>query len=294
MELGVEHPDGDAPDDQKAECQEEVGERKSFEGLFEQQEEHPGDDGQGHERDQRVHDLENVPRISFQNPVGVIPCEDGQGSRGLLKDAPEEDGQKGKKGHSDHFIPGDLGIERQAIDQQHQEQGQGKEYGRAVSVQSQDLEVQEIEATLGYLGGGLVQDPGEPQYGADHDHHVLQRGEMRSSVTVFGFVFPGILLIGNGFLPYLSEYSLGEPELKHAEEHEDPGQAEPPAPPDLLTQVAAEENPEKGARVDAHVEDGVGPVLLFRVVLVHDRDDGGHVGFEKSRSHDQQGKPEVN
>ena len=72
------------------------------------------------------------------------------------------------------------------------------------------------------------------------------------------------------------------------EHHPDAGGAEAVVPADLLTQCAAHQRRERGAEVDAHVEDRERAVAPRVTLRIQPADLGGDVGLERAVAEDQE------
>ena len=89
------------------------------------------------------------------------------------------------------------------------------------------------------------------------------------------------------------QVALAHHVLHDAKRHADSGASKAQMPVDALREVSRDERPQKGAEVDAHVEDGEPGVPAAVAFPVERADDGADVGLQESRSDDDQPQPEI-
>jgi hypothetical protein len=104
----------------------------------------------------------------------------------------------------------------------------------------------------------------------------------------------GALVERLGRLAAAAQRLLAEHEDDEARDHADAGQAEAVAPADRLAEIADQDGADRGAEVNAHVEDGVGAVAANVGHAVQLADHHRDVGLQETRADDdqRQRKPE--
>ena len=93
--------------------------------------------------------------------------------------------------------------------------------------------------------------------------------------------------------PRFAQFAFPQPILNDPEDHADAGRAESEMPADFLSEVTADQRPDQGADIDAHVIvriPGVSFRSSFRIELA---DQTADIGFEQSGADDDQRQSQV-